>query len=1262
MRPILIGFSCIISAFGKLYAAPEDFPIVAEDLDVSLFARDPVVRNPCALTFDAQGRPCVGMGPQYRSPDADTEPDSVWILKDTDKDGLADARHMFATGFNSIQGLAWKGEWLWVANAPDLTRVRDTDGDEVADEYIRVYTDLGNLEHGLHGLNFGPDGRLYMSKGNSKGLTILPDRLAPAAFRELWGVEVPPGTPEPLPAAFTSGTYEKNYQNPRDDWGVTGGILRCNDDGSNLEIVSQGFRNPWDMAFDDHFDWLGTDNDQTMGDKIFTPFFGSHFGWGHPWSYDWKGDYHLPTAPSSGPLFEGSGAGVIHCAIPGYPDKYNHVFFINDWLNREIFIYRSRWDGAWRKPDRLELEVLAHAGGGRSMPLSKGRSFDPVDIEMGPDGAIWITSWGRQYGAHYADGKLANEGRVYRIWPRNYSPSIPSRDTRTVEGLIADLGSHLPAWRTNAQEKLIQRGKGVEPFLRTALQNPELSDALETWLVWTIGRINPGAWFEGSTNQKIQSIRVATFNRRMCPAIRKALADKEPRVRLAAVIALRELGASDSAEALLDLASRELDRIVYYATWGALMDLLPQNQRKKLLNDRRAPIRLAALLGLLEKDVLSIKEIEIHTMDKDSAIADLSTRRLGGKHQFEHRGRPLAATGQVKPPDPLAIPFSNIRPSSGRAYRAATLRRGVACYTDRSYLLTRIPAELEGLTFLQTACEDANSESGVTVSLNLKYPSTVYLIDDARAESLPGWAQSKWKPTSLVIEGDNPKRMNVYRAELPPGLFTLGASRDGIKARKGNYIVAIKPDILSPDGTVATIESILPLLDGANPERGQDLFFSTHGANCASCHQVNGRGNNHAPDLSDIGSRAGARLLLESILNPNASIVEGFAAQLISTHGGESYTGVVLEQTGRYITIAMLGGKTSRIERSNILSQESLPISAMPPGFGAIMNRQQLADLTAWLMNLEKPERITNKEDKFIFREDGNRLHLHLGKTQIATYLLGHEQLTRRAFINMRTPSGIQVTRNFPARRPDDLDPSSRDAERIIHPLMHPGLWMSFGWIDGNDFWRLNSKVQFEKYLEKPISSGLEASFSTRDRYLNQEGTETVCLQDTSYRFRRIPAGIELIWEATFYNDNRDFLFGDQEESGLALRIASPLRVKGGTGRILNNRGEQNGAGTWGQNFGWIDYSGVVEGKRAGIMVIPHPENPRRCWSHSRDYGLLASNPFPKQPEERREPYITTKIKKGQRFKLAYTIIVHESDDEEFDPQTIIDGIRDGSP
>ena len=171
--------------------ADESFPKVSDDFEVSLFAKEPLVRNPCAITFDKLGRLCGGMGPQYRKPKPKTKGDSVWIILDKNGDGSADSRIEFASGFNSIQGLAWKGNDLWVANAPDLTLVRDTNNDDLADEYIKVYTDLGNLEHGLHGLNFGPDGKLYMSKGNSKGLTILPEKIAPQPFRELWGVSTP---------------------------------------------------------------------------------------------------------------------------------------------------------------------------------------------------------------------------------------------------------------------------------------------------------------------------------------------------------------------------------------------------------------------------------------------------------------------------------------------------------------------------------------------------------------------------------------------------------------------------------------------------------------------------------------------------------------------------------------------------------------------------------------------------------------------------------------------------------------------------------------------------------------------------------------------------------------------------------------------------------------------------------------------------------------------------------------------------------------
>ena len=206
---------------------------------------------------------------------------------------------------------------------------------------------------------------------------------------------------------------------------------------------------------------------------------------------------------------------------------------------------------------------------------------------------------------------------------------------------------------------------------------------------------------------------------------------------------------------------------------------------------------------------------------------------------------------------------------------------------------------------------------------------------------------------------------------------------------------------------------------------------------------------------------------------------------------------------------------------------------------------------------------LNTQKPGFSFRLEGDdKLHLTLDRRRVATYLLRDAALTRRAFVNVTTPSGIQVTRNFPPRKPEDIDPGYKAEDGIIHPVMHPGLWMSFGWIDGNDYWRLRSKVQFEEFLEKPASSEGEARFATRDRYLSEDGTKTVCLQDTRFRFRRVPQGLVLDWDAEFYNDARAFTFGDQEESGLALRIASPLRVQGGNGRILNDRGEKNGAGT----------------------------------------------------------------------------------------------------
>ena len=86
-------------------------------------------------------------------------------------------------------------------------------------------------------------------------------------------------------------------------------------------------------------------------------------------------------------------------------------------------------------------------------------------------------------------------------------------------------------------------------------------------------------------------------------------------------------------------------------------------------------------------------------------------------------------------------------------------------------------------------------------------------------------------------------------------------------------------------------------------------------------------------------------------------------------------------------------------------------------------------------------------------------------------------------------------------------------------------------------------------------SASKPAAFATRDRYLDETGEATVCVQDTRIDIHRVPDGLQVEWDATFFSDDHDVVFGDQEESGLAIRVASPLRVLGGVGTVLGGLG-----------------------------------------------------------------------------------------------------------
>lgn len=1287
-------------------------PAVPEGFEVTVFAKEPMVRQPCSMAFDSRGRLFVGMGPQYRKPTPETPGDSVVILSDTNGDGRADDKKIFATGFNAVQALAWHGNDLWVANAPDLTVVRDLDGDDEADQYVRLYTDLGNLEHGLHGLNWAPDGKLYMSKGNSKGLT-LPGRLAPKPFRDLWGVKGPPGAPDlPEPKVFTKENYQRSFHDPNDDWGLDGGVLRCDDGGANLEIVARGFRNPWDITMDAQFNWLGTDNDQTGGDRIIMPFQGAHFGWNHPWSAHWTPDPHPPTAPVSGPLFEGSGTGIVFGHGLSFPEQYREAFFINDWLNKTTYVWRPEWDGALMRPRSGDWEPFVR--GGDSL-------FRPTDMEVGPDGALWILGWSRGYGAEWKDGKLTNEGRVYRIAMKNAGVLSDLTDeeplqNKSVRELISQFASPLPVHRIDAQDELVRRGDGVIDELLQVLKTIPVArgqhtEMQHTWALWALGRIgvnevsvdqefekmlaaeNPQA-NTAIFNQRLQAIRILAFRTQEAETARdlpngllEALGDPLPRIRFAAVQALIQTKQKQHIPQLLAAIEREEDPAVFYAAWRALQMLSSVEQLRELKHDSRDSVRYAALLALLEQHELSQQDVEAVLLDRSEANRVLASAWLekvsNGGAKVIIKGRPIAGTqagqrleGRTSATEEAVSGVSviqNIRVKSKAAYHLKPngLVRGTKVYSDRRYRLQELPDELVGTDFIQTANDDDESSGDHWLSFDSPVPIRVMVAVDRRQPEPPKWISENYVRTDQKLVTDD-CTMQIYQRDCAAGTIVLGGNTDAKrKSPCANYLVLLQPRLLEkrsePASRKQMLETVLQQLQLADASRGEILFKHTRGAGCVKCHRLNEKNGGFAPDLGRIGSRATVRHLVESMIDPDAVITEGFQQLSVLADDGRIHVGVLIEESGLALKLGLADGNEIVVPKTSIEQRKTSPVSAMP-SMAPVLTAQQVADVAVYLTTLrgdqvskqqrsKKNRKSRQKngsgaeltvpegakmvptgnpegnEQGFAWVEQKDRLQIFYAGKSLVEYVFRDPDVLRPFFANLKTVGGLQVTRNYPPVPGEDA---------TDHATMHPGLWLAFGDVSGTDFWRNKGVIRHLRFVSKPMVEERRLTFSTASELLSSD-QQVICSVVNRFVLQIHSTDWSLIWDSTFLSEKQGFTFGDQEEMGFGARVATPLTEKKG-GIILSSTGDRSARSTWGQAAKWCDYSGVVGDAQVGITLMASPDNFRESWWHNRDYGVFVANPFGRAAMKQ-GGQSTIEVPKDKPFRIIFAASVHDKKD-----------------
>jgi hypothetical protein len=272
------------------------------------------------------------------------------------------------------------------------------------------------------------------------------------------------------------------------------------------------------------------------------------------------------------------------------------------------------------------------------------------------------------------------------------------------------------------------------------------------------------------------------------------------------------------------------------------------------------------------------------------------------------------------------------------------------------------------------------------------------------------------------------------------------------------------------------------------------------------------------------------------------------------------------------------------------------------------------------------------------FQEEPGKVQITIGGNPVALYVYEDAEISRPHFAHVHAPGGVQVSRNHPPIEGQD---------KMDHSTFHPGIWMAFGDLSGSDSWRLQAPVTHNAFIEKPSGGPGRGSFAVRNRYVDQQdNTKAVCEEECKFTISVVPAGYLLTWDSTFSSDH-EFYFGDQEEMGLGIRVATPIRVEGadgpitpGNGTMIDSEGRKNGAEIGGNASDWCDYSGTLDGQHVGMTIFCHPDNFRPSWFHARDYGFMEANPFGRAAFDKGEPSKVV-VKPGEKLRLRYGVLLH---------------------
>lgn len=583
----------------------------AEGIEIALFAAEPLVTNPAAIDVDTHGRVWVAEIEFYRKYAKQPPRDRIKVLEDTDGDGRADKATVFADGVYNPMSICVAWPKVYVATSPDLWVYEDQDNDLKADgPPQKLLTGFGgyNHDHGAHSLVLGPDHKWWMSHGDG-GFDVTGPDGSRAKFQ--WG-----------------------------------GLLRGELDGTQLELVAQNFRNPYEVAVNSFGEAILSDNDNdgNQSARICWIMPGGDYGWfggpphrvapGTPFGESWHFRGHIPGyVPATVVTGFGSPCGMCFYEGGAFGDALNNVAWHCDPGPREVRVYPHQPDGFGMK------------GQSRVLITSEGDDyFRPSDICAAPDGSLVLSDWyDGGVGGHAYNNP--DQGRIFVLRPqgkklhRTDAPG-PYAD---LSGALAALASPNLATRHLARERILaDKTEAVPPLKELATTTADRAlKARALWLLDRLGTAGRPTVIEqlGSDDATIRALAVRILGRRFRPhadLILAAHSDADPQVRREALLALRHLGSAEAEAALVELASHYdgADRYLVEAVHIAIGDnqqrranVLARLEKQRPWDSRRLPL-LQVLAPDRAVDVLAI-ELAKQPPPTDEAAID-ALHKLAG--------------------------------------------------------------------------------------------------------------------------------------------------------------------------------------------------------------------------------------------------------------------------------------------------------------------------------------------------------------------------------------------------------------------------------------------------------------------------------------------------------------------------------------------------------------------------------------------------------------------------------------------------------